>query len=574
MIRSAIRPAARLAIHPAIACIVVAALCCAAQTQALSQTLPAARAGNRIIAGVVVSGASGQPIEGADVTLRQNGILDPVAETVTDAQGRFSFANLADGRFLLIAARRGYVQGAYEEHGGISTAIVTGENLDTTGLVFPLPPLASIYGAVTEDSGDLVPNAGLLLFRQSPINPDVKMNAGMMGADETGKFEFSRLAPGVYYLCASGVPWYRPREPELTAGDGRSHSPLDVAYPVNCFSDSGDPAGAEPIRIGPGDRIQTNLVLHAIPAMHATIQIPRPKEGRGFASPMLRQNIFGFSQPVGTGGFISSVDGPLPPGQQDPTDRGTMTMVVSGVAPGQYDLQLMGPEPENMRHGFVDLSSNDLNIDASNLVPYAVIAGKVIVTGAAGLTASSLSLIASDGEPTNFSRIDPDGSFRITNVSSDSYQVALRGTAGLGVTQLRINGKAVDGFDISVGSAPLDLTVTAAVSNASVSGMVQRDGKPISGIFVVLVPDDPRANFAAWLPNQSDSDGTFVFEHVLPGVYHAVAIEQGWTLDWRRSEVIAPYLARGAAITVQVDSRHVELNGPIEAQPLGAHAQK
>ncbi len=561
MIYSSTRSAARLAIHPAIAGVVVTALCCAAPAQAP----PAARAGNRVIAGVVVSGANGQPIEGADVTLSQNGRPERVAETVTDAQGRFSFTNLADGRFLLGAARRGYVQWTYEEHGGISTAIVTGENLDTTGIVFPLPPLASIYGAVTEDSGDPVPNAGLLLFRQNPLNPDEKQNAGARGADETGNFEFSRLAPGIYYLCASGVPWYRPRELQLATSDGQSRSSLDVAYPVNCFSDSGDPAGAEPITVRPGDRIQTNLVLHAVPAMHVTIQIPRPEEAMGFAVPMLRQNIFGFSQPVGMGGLINS--GPPSGLQQDPTDRGTMTMVVTGVAPGQYDLQLMGGGPDTLRHGSIDLSSSDLSIDASSLAPYPVITGKVIVTGGPGLSASSLSLISSDGEPTGFSRVNADGSFRMSNVPVGSYQIVLRGSAGLGVVQLRINGKAVDGFNISVGSAPLDLAVMAAISNASVSGYVQRNGKPASGVFVLLVPADPRASFAAWLPNQSDSDGSFVFEHVLPGEYHAVAIERGWTLDWRRPEVIAPYLAHGIAVTVSANSRRVELDGPIEAQP-------
>jgi Carboxypeptidase regulatory-like domain len=578
MIRSSIhssthastRSAARFATHPAIASVLVATLCCAAP----AQTPPTARAANRVIAGVVVSGASGQPIEGADVFLSQNGNVNPVAESVTDAQGRFSFANLADGRFLLSATRRGYVQWTYEEHGGISTAIVTGENLDTTGIVFPLPPLASIYGTVTEDSGDPVPNAGLLLFRQSPLDPDEKQNVGARGADETGNFEFPRLAPGVYYLCASGVPWYRTRMRQPVENDGQPRSPLDVAYPVNCFSDSGDPAGAEPITIRPGDRIQTNLVLHAVPAMHVTIQVPRPEEGKGFISPMLRQNIFGFSQPVGMGGMISQMDGRVSPNQEDQAEFGPVTMVVTGVAPGQYDLQLLGGGPDNMRHGSVDLSSNDLSIDASSLAPYPVITGKVIVTGGAGLSASNLSLISSDREPTGFSRVSADGSFRMSNVPAGSYQIVLRGSAGMGVSQLRINGKAADGFNVSVGSAPLDLTVIAAVSNASVSGSVQRNGKPASGVFVLLAPDDQRASFAAWFPNQSDSDGSFVFEHVLPGAYHAVAVEQGWTLDWRRREVIAPYLARGVAVTVSANSRRVELSGAVEAQPQGGSAPK
>jgi Carboxypeptidase regulatory-like domain len=556
-----IRLATRLAMNPAIAAFVVAALCCAAPAPS------AARAGNRVIAGVVVSGASGQPIEGADVTLRESGSMNPVAQIMTDAQGRFSFADLADGRFRLSAAHRGYLEWSYEEHGGMATAIVTGENLDTTGIVFPLPPLASIYGAVTEDSGDPVPNAQLLLFRQNPIDPDEKQNAGARGADETGNFEFSRLAPGVYYLCAYGIPWYRSRL-HIT-GDGQQRSPLDVAYPVNCFPDA-DPAGAEPITVGPGDRLETNIVLHAVPAMHVTIQIPRPEQGKGFAMPMLQQSIFGLEQPV-QGVFINQMP---PVTEHDQADTGTMTMVLTGVAPGQYNVQSQNGGPDAARHGSIDLSSNDQSIDTSTLASYPVITGRAVVAGGTGVSAANISLVDSSGQPSGFSRINAEGGFRMTNVPAGSYHVVLRGTAGLGVTQLKINGKAVDGFNVSVGSAPLDLTVMATVSRASVSGFVHRDGKPASGVFVLLVPADTHASFAAWRPNQSDSDGSFVFEHVLPGAYHAVAIEQGWTLDWRRPEVIAPYLAGGAAITIQGDSRHVELNGTIEAQPQGGHTSK
>jgi len=45
-------------------------------------------------------------------------------------------------------------------------------------------------------------------------------------------------------------------------------------------------------------------------------------------------------------------------------------------------------------------------------------------------------------------------------------------------------------------------------------------------------------------------------------------------MDWRRPEVIASYLARGEAVTVQPGSHRVELKDLVEAQPLGAPASK
>jgi len=69
------------------------------------------------------------------------------------------------GKFDLIASHSGYVRAAFQEHDGdVATAIVTGNGLVTTGLRFELAPQATIYGTVTEDSGDPVPMARPSIF--------------------------------------------------------------------------------------------------------------------------------------------------------------------------------------------------------------------------------------------------------------------------------------------------------------------------------------------------------------------------------------------------------------------------
>ena len=157
--------------------------------------------GSRVIAGVVVSAASGRPIDGASVTLQDTHGFKLIAQTVTDASGNFVFPNLPDGKFILSASHRGYAQAAYEQHDGPVTAIVTGENLTTTGITLNLPTLAAIVGAVTEDSGDPVPQAQLQLFRISNSDGTNRVvRAGQTMADQMGNFEFAHLAPGDYFL--------------------------------------------------------------------------------------------------------------------------------------------------------------------------------------------------------------------------------------------------------------------------------------------------------------------------------------------------------------------------------------
>jgi hypothetical protein len=118
-----------------------------------------------------------------------------------------------------------------------------------------------------------------------------------------------------------------------------------------------------------------------------------------------------------------------------------------------------------------------------------------------------------------------------------------------------------------VGSEPVELTLALSDSNATVNGQVTRDGRPQSGVFVVLAPVDLNGGHSMWRSNQSDSDGTFNFPHIAPGEYTAVAIEKGWTLDWSRPEVIAAYLAHGERVTVAQGVREVNLKDALEAQP-------
>jgi hypothetical protein len=115
---------------------------------------------------------------------------------------------------------------------------------------------------------------------------------------------------------------------------------------------------------------------------------------------------------------------------------------------------------------------------------------------------------------------------------------------------------------------------TVSDKNATVTGVVKREGVPKAGVFVVLVPADPNSEREMWQPNQSYSDGSFNFLHVAPGEYTVAAIEDGWTLDWSRPEVMAPYLARGVEVTVSKGAREVNLSDAVEAQPLKLPANR
>jgi hypothetical protein len=52
----------------------------------------------------------------------------------------------------------------------------------------------------------------------------------------------------------------------------------------------------------------------------------------------------------------------------------------------------------------------------------------------------------------------------------------------------------------------------------------------------------------------------------VPGESTLVAIEDGWTLDWAKPEVIAHYLPKGQKVTIQAHRKDTALPEAVEVQ--------
>jgi hypothetical protein len=99
----------------------------------------------------------------------------------------------------------------------------------------------------------------------------------------------------------------------------------------------------------------------------------------------------------------------------------------------------------------------------------------------------------------------------------------------------------------------------------NVEGTAKRAGKPFAGAMVVLVPKNPEENRDLFRRDQSDLDGTFNLQDVVPGSYTVLAIENGWDLDWSQPAVIAAYTKRGRTLEVGNHSgRTMNLPEPVE----------
>ncbi|HEX3469828.1 MAG TPA: carboxypeptidase regulatory-like domain-containing protein, partial [Silvibacterium sp.] len=368
------------------------------------------------------------------------------------------------------------------------------------------------------------------------------------------------LEAGNYYVAVTATPWYATRpqvsrdaEGNVIAGDQRSA--LDVAYPTTFYADVTDSDSATPIPVRTGDQVQVNFAMHAVPAVHLSVQVPSPS-GRGFAMPQLAQEIFGSTDPVA----MSSMRGVRGEGE------GVM-MVEFGVAPGQYALESRG-RTEASRSVSID-ATNDAKIDLSQAATMADVSGKVVMAGGEKLPDGlGISLRSLDGRNAGGGRADADGSFSLQGIPPGSYEVwANASDTSLAVTHLTATGATTEGHVLKVGSQPVAISATLAEGSATVTGFAKSGGKPAAGVMILLAPKDPAAGREMFRRDQSDSDGSFTLQRVIPGEYTVVAIEDGWDLNWAHSEVISHYLARGQKITVPPHSKDFSLKDAVEVQP-------
>jgi hypothetical protein len=522
---------------------------------------------NREISGVVVSAKTGEPLPAAQLTLVRTRDRKTIAETSSDNEGNFVFRNLDDGKFDVVASRQGYTRASYQQHVGVSTAIVTGEGMISTGLRFELEPQARIYGRVEEDSGDPVPRARVSLFRKDlSSGTGGIVHARSTGTDAMGNFEINNLQEGEYFLCASGSPWYASptkftQSARQNVATDQSRALLDVAYATTCYPGV-NPKEAEPIRIVPGDRLPLNITMHPEPALHLVIPVPAPQGQHGFPSPQLMTETFGVEEPAGT-----SI---LTPGNQSDQTSRSATAEITGITPGQYELLLRGSEGEGTRRLSINAESSSMNLDTSAATPMPEFIGQVIMAdGGAFPVGSFISLNSIQDNRRQITPIRPDGSFKLESLRPGHYEVGVIAAGSvMAIDHLAAKGAQVSGHTLTVGSESVIMSTIVSKANATVNGFATKRAVPAAGIFMLLVPGNAQAARQRLQRNQSDSDGSFNFPHVPPGTYTVVAIEEGWKLNWALPEVLAPYISRGQKVTVNPQTQEINLSNPVEAQPL------
>jgi uncharacterized protein (DUF2141 family) len=534
----------------------------AGQTAAVQE---GARAGQTFkIAGTVVNAMTGAPLSQARISIADTRERGKPSWMITSEDGHFEFSQLSPGKYSLQGAKRGFISAAYEQHEQYSTAIVTGQEFPTENLVLRLTPMALITGHVMDEFGDPVRSASIFLYFENHSGGMTRITRySNSTSDDRGFYDFSLLRPGKYYVSVTAKPWYAIHPTNtLDAANGTASqvSPaLDVAYPTTYYNGATEADSATAIELKGGDRLEIDVHVNPVAALHLLYRMPTDGQGQpvGFQVPVLEKRVF------------DSVDFVRSEGM-NPVGSGVFE--ITGVAPGRYTVRVKNSDSgQSQQSADVDLAHNGQELNESRGEALGSLKVTIKMPGDEPLPKQyGVGLQDTRRRMVTYNQGDPTGQFSFADLPPGKYAI-LVGSQAKPYAVVRVTSSAGDswGHDVSIAAgATAEVTASLSAGIVRIEGVVQKKDKKVAGVMVALVPNDPVAHIDLFRRDQSDFDGTFVLQGVIPGAYTIVAVEDAWGLDWLQPSVLARYVQHGQNISVgEFMNGTLRLPDPIEVQP-------
>jgi hypothetical protein len=511
------------------------------------------------IAGTVVSTVGGGALGRTRVTIRDAKNVKDVQSVLTGDDGRFEF-RVKGGKYSLQGAKRGFITADYDQHEQFSSAIVTGAGLDTESIVLKLAPSAVLSGRILDESGDPVRRANVALWREdhsTGVSRIVRFRNDI--ADDQGAYEFTPLDGGTYFLSVSAAPWYAVH-PVSTAPEGEAPMPtmvdrgLDVVYPTTYYAGATESEDATPIPIRGGDRLELDLHLVPVQALHVVFRGPQNGENM-YSMPLLQKRVF------------DGMDRQIRQENIHLTSPGVFEIV---TAPGKYAVRFSGPA-RNGRISEVDISQDHQEVDTSSGDALSNVNASIHVLGEDAVPRELFVILRDEQKRgVNFQLVSSKGEVAFANIAPGTYDlIAGSQDNSYSVTRIVAEGHETPGHTLKVpAGSSLSLSLTLVGGSGRVEGFAKRAGKAVAGAMVVLIPKHPEANRELFRRDQSDLDGSFLLQSVIPGAYTVIAIADGWDLAWSQPGVISKYAGHGQTIVVPGQGSHsIQLPNEVEVQP-------
>jgi len=162
-------------------------------------SLTQAAAANGRVRGIVTNAATGDPLDNATVKLStQSG--DPMAHTLTNPAGRYSFSGVAPGSYRINAALQGFDTSAAQ-----TFTIYGNQIIEINISLNPAAVTNTIYGIISDlSTGDPIEGADVVLLTAS----GVAQNVVTVKSNASGQYIMSGIPDGTRILFASTFGYY------------------------------------------------------------------------------------------------------------------------------------------------------------------------------------------------------------------------------------------------------------------------------------------------------------------------------------------------------------------------------
>ena len=487
---------------------------------------PAADKGTAAVRGRVLAADTGLPLRRARVVLNTQG-PGQGRTAMTDGEGAFTFDSLPAGRYGLHVSKARYVDtnlGA-RRPGGAGRPVELADGQIIENLRLSLATAGVITGKVLDDVGDVVVGAMVVPMRYRTFNGERQLTP--MGSprmtDDTGAFRLFGLAPGTYYLMA--------RADEFGRFGGELGTQEIDGFAPTYFPGTATASEAQPLEVAAGGEMVADVSLLTT-RLTSISGVVLDAAGDHATGGHVMTMVNGRRTPMGgsSGGAIKP-DG---------------TFTISGVAPGEYVVQARpsfgaapmfetpGRQRERVATASVAVSGGPvtgLRLIVAEPIRIPVSTTFEDATAAPRPERVMVSAQSERAMQHGMAMLGQDGRLAL-EVVPGAYRLFANAQPPWMIKRISYRGRDIEPMDeVELTAEPggrIDVVFTTRSASAS-GGVAAENGKPVTDYVVMLFPADAdlmrRASFHRLRSARPDQQGRFRLEHLPPGAYAAVAIE-------------------------------------------------
>ena len=502
------------------------------------------------VSGTVVTLAGNQPLRKARVLLQSTADRTRSISATTDPAGHFEVKGLQPGPYQLTVNRAGYVTQKYGQRKpadpGATLTLRPGQEIKD--LQFRMIPAAVIAGRILDEDGEPLASVTVSALRETYDKGKRNLfPTTTTESNDLGEYRLFGLPPGRYFISARLDTWRQGEDSGAEQAQSSSQGYAKMYYPG-----VPDRARASTIAVKSGEEIpSTEILMRQVVVYH------------------VRGHVFNqVTNRPGADSYVLLL--PKTSGRRFEFDSFTQVQKRDGsfdihdVLPGSYVVISVWADQGKSYIARVPIEVGNADVDGVSLsiTPGGPLNGRVIWDGQPALDKDALSirLETTDNSLVFYapSRVKPDGSFSIPDVSDGSFYALTDGESkDCYVKDVVYAGREAleDGFNFSRASTGL-LEITISSRGARVQGVVtDDDGLPAPGVYVALIPDTEarRAKHNLYKSVTTDQYGHYDLRGVSPGDYLLFSwteIEEG---AWEDPDFIKEFIdkKKGESISLQ-----------------------